>query len=136
MDRIIGRGEYRVFSGRQQTELGRANEARAWVVFQRLMGSMEKPEWLKSIRKATWKEDHEQETDFVVETTDIGPIFLNIKSSMYHVDLFNSERRSRRVIAILINAELAAEEYLIEDIILDILWKEYEHIRVLRGDSI
>ncbi|MEI6396850.1 MAG: hypothetical protein WCO48_02145 [Candidatus Taylorbacteria bacterium] len=132
----ISPGYYRVLKSREQNRLGRANEDRTWAVLSRLMGSMEKPEWLKSVRRATFSEDRYLATDFVIETNDIGPIFLNVKSSEWYADRFNNKRRSRRVVAVIMDAVLAADEYAAEDFILDVLWGEYKSIRTLRGDEI
>ncbi len=132
----ISRRQFRWFRNTEQFRLGRANEDRLWKVFQELLCSMEKPEWLKSVRRATKHEDMHLETDFVVETHDIGPMFFNAKSSEYYAEKFNGYRRSRRVIAIPMDAVLAANQQAAEDFILKILWQEYVDIRILRGDSI
>ncbi len=42
--------------------------------------SVDVPNWFHSIRKSTIDEDH-RGIDFIVETKDMGPIFLQIKSS-------------------------------------------------------
>ena len=134
--RWMGRKRLRFIKNTEQNRLGRSNEDRLWSIFLGMMNSSEKPEWLRSVRRATWKEDHFQETDFVIETHDIGTMFVNAKSSHFHANQFNQQKRSRRIVAIPMDALLAAKPYIAEDFVLDILWKEYENIRFMRGDPI
>ncbi len=134
--KMIGKSHLRYIKKTENHRLGKDNEDRLWVIFQTLMASMEKPIWLKSVRRATRYEDLCLATDFVLETHDIGQIFVNAKSSFYHADRFNGERRSRHVVAIPMNAVLASHVYEAEDYVLDIIWDEYKNIRKMRGDEI
>lgn len=53
------------------------------------------PGWFKGIEKTKMKLDFEKGIDFVVQS-DVGKLFLQVKSSEFHAELFRMKQRMRR----------------------------------------
>jgi len=62
-----------------------------------------KPEWYRGFRIATKKQDR-RKIDAIVET-DIGDIYIQIKSSLSGIKKFQSERGCRPIAAIIVNVD-------------------------------
>jgi len=75
---------------------GRRNEERALAACR----SAARPEWMKSARLAAHREDHAG-IDLVLET-DVGQLFLQVKSSMTGKVKFESVRRKHRIAVVVV----------------------------------
>ncbi|OHA83402.1 MAG: hypothetical protein A2937_03710 [Candidatus Yonathbacteria bacterium RIFCSPLOWO2_01_FULL_47_33b] len=62
----------------------------------RTSASADMPRWFRSVRRPTFKEDRYEGKDAVIETTDVGKLFLQIKSSKAGETHFKKSRHSRR----------------------------------------
>jgi hypothetical protein len=58
--------------------------------------SLEMPGWFLSVRRPTFKEDRWEGKDAVIETTDVGKLFLQIKSSKAGEIHFKKSRHFKR----------------------------------------
>jgi len=77
------------------------------------LGEMALPEWFRCIGRGTEHQDSHKGIDFVVQT-DVGKIFVQIKSSKYIADKFRlrqiSRRYSRYIVVVIIDDNLKSHE--------------------------
>ncbi len=73
------------------TEVSRNNEKRLVRAFNEEYPYEDRPNWLRSVRLATQDEDV-RKIDVVFETSDVGDIHLQVKSSHTGVRLFQGEQ--------------------------------------------
>lgn len=85
---------------------GELNQALA---FTALRDAAHKPFWFKEIRRATPIEDEERKIDIVVTTTDVGELYIQIKSSGFRARKFlhwqanQVTEDSRRMIVVVVH---------------------------------
>ena len=79
-------------NAKADSERGLTNEWRVWKVLQR----PSRPWWITNVRMSTVAEDH-RGIDVVVETSDYGDLYLQVKSSLRGAKEFRSKSRSVRV---------------------------------------
>ncbi len=92
--------------GKIANQRGRTSEQRVLEACQ-LPG---RPGWMKSARAATRAEDHDG-IDVVVES-DVGKLFVQVKSSLRGKADFEERRRRARVAVVVVGAGDAAEKVL------------------------
>jgi len=64
--------------------------------------------WLSFPRKASWNEDR-RGIDIVVPTTDIGELYLQIKSSRFGVEKFNKKQHHQMVAVVVVKLSETSE---------------------------
>ena len=87
--------------GRLGSERGRKNEERMYDSIVRVRGSVPL-KWITSIRRATRTEDREG-VDLIVES-DVGPLYLQVKSSAAGQARFERRRRKKLIACIVVPA--------------------------------
>jgi len=85
--------------GEIANEKGFGNELK---VVEALQESPTKPKWIHEVRKATQEEDA-QGVDVVV-TTDVGPLFLQVKSSHLGAEIFKQNNRKKKIGVLVVKA--------------------------------
>lgn len=98
-----------------RSTIGQLGAERGLVTEERVLESIgscaQKPTWFVSIEKASADFDRYKGIDFVVHTTDVGDLFLEIKSSQSGVQKHFTEHQERlRVIVLCINYTWSDEE--------------------------
>jgi hypothetical protein len=88
----------RVAWGRYLQDKGRRSEERLLAV---CGPGPARPDWVQEVARATPKEDA-QGVDIVVSTTDIGKIYIQVKSSEGGRRLFLMQRRSSRIAVVVV----------------------------------
>lgn len=113
-------------AGKIGAERGCKHEARLLRIIEEAIASRQMPEWIKCVRRGSQEEDLFQKIDVVFETTDLGKMFLQVKSSFRRLREFERTRRAApRVIGFVIN------EYLNDDIVLQTLVRLLEQERAV-----
>ena len=85
-------------SGRMGNEVGKAGEERAL----KACKEVSMPKWWKGVRPATFEEDTLEKIDLVV-STDVGEIFIQIKSSLHKQSSQFPSRTSNDIAIVCIN---------------------------------
>ena len=84
--------------GKLAAERGRARERHVLAA----CGLRARPAWMRDVRPATRREDH-RGIDIVIES-DVGKLFVQVKSSLLGKSKFERRRRSARVVVVVVDA--------------------------------
>ena len=84
--------------GKLAAERGRAGERHVLAA----CALRARPAWMRSVRAATRREDHHG-IDVVIES-DVGKLFVQVKSSLVGKAKFERRRRSVRVVVVVVSA--------------------------------
>ena len=103
--------------GQTESERGRSAEHKA---LEALLAFFTHESWICQPRQATKHEDL-RGIDIVVPTTDIGDLFLQIKSSFHGVEKFN-RRQHRQMIAVVVVKPFESQEIIWKNL-REALWK-------------
>lgn len=87
-------------NGRTGTKRGKENERRLVASFEQYQGTL--PSWFFAIYPATQEED-ESGADAVIDTQDVGRLYLQVKSSQSGVRKFYKRRRKKMIGVIVIS---------------------------------
>ena len=85
--------------------------------------------WFESVRHATPKQDMHEGVDVIVETKDVGRIYVQVKSSEFQASLFRKKRsgpRYRDYVVLVVRAEDADSD------VADRAIEQLDRIRFLR----
>jgi hypothetical protein len=95
-------------------ERGSQNEARVFAVFSGDNPAL--PGWFRSIEKASREQD-QRGIDAIVHTTDVGMIYLQIKSSLAGRRKFESQSKRRWPVAVVIVNHYESDEAIRQKVI-------------------
>lgn len=89
-----------------------------------------RPAWIASVRKATQEEDHAG-IDVVVES-DVGKLFVQVKSSRRGKQEFEERRRTVRVVVVVVKAN-DTEEGLLRKVVGELAKVRAEYVKQREG---